>query len=267
MLHAAENFAVADGAPVYGQHHGYLYDVQEERNRRDIEMVMLARPPEPPTPLKDVLFNEKLSKEFQQQYQYKFGVTQAEQVLNSPTRAEEYQVSTGERTGSKTGTAQEYRDEQRKFGEYMTRRLTEYHVDNWAKNDPDFKGVYQAKERFSNLNMQFDKGYKLKWKYNFAGPNMEVSLDNPYDVEFKVRVEMSGILSSPNETIYSVGYPITERISVAARVKEQDGIYQLVGTRRINKNMSTSLTGSTDRRAVGTNVQQDLVLIGLSWND
>ena len=250
------------GNPMFGSHYGYLQDVREERNRRDIEMVMLERPREPEKPLSEVIFNEKLSKEFQQQYQYKFGATQAEQVLNTPSRSEDYTFYSGESV-----TVEEYQHEQRRFGEYMSRRLMEYHVDNWAKNDPDFKAVYQAKERFSNLNMQVKKGYKIKWKYNLSGPNMEVTVDNPYEVECKVRVEMSGVISSPNETIYTLGYPLTDRIRVQARVKEQDGIYQLVGTRRVNSHVSTSITASTDRRREGAAVQQDLVLLGFTWNE
>ncbi len=249
-------------APVFGAHRGYLFEVQEERNRRDIEMVMLEKPKDPPKKLSEKIFNEKLSKEFQRQYSYKFGSTQAEQLLNTPSRAEEYTFYTGQNV-----TVQEYTAEQQRFGEYMVRRLTEYHVDNWAKNDRDFRAVYRAKERISNLDVQVRRGYKVKWKYNFAGPNMEVSVENPYEIEFKVRAEMNGVISSPAETIYTLGYPLTERISLATRFKEYDGLYQLVGTRRINRRLSTSLTLSTDQRKEGSTVQQNLTLVGLSWSD
>src|SRR5688500_8510932 len=70
-LASAEEGAEQSTAP-FGEHHGYLFDVQEERNKRDLEMVMLDKPKPAGKPLNEVIFNEKLSKEFQTQYQYRF---------------------------------------------------------------------------------------------------------------------------------------------------------------------------------------------------
>lgn len=96
VLLLANRAHARDEAPTYyGQHYGYTFDVKQEKDRHDVEMVML----EPPPPLETkptVIVNEKLSKEFQQQYQYKFGRTQTEQVLNSPSRQDSYTYYTGE---------------------------------------------------------------------------------------------------------------------------------------------------------------------------
>jgi hypothetical protein len=245
----------------FGVHRGYVSDVQEERNRRDIEMVMLDKPKEDEGEHKTVIVNEKLTKEFQQQYAYKFGQTGAEQILNIPSRTDEYTYYTGEAL-----TIKQYQKYQRDFAAYMGRRLTEYHVDNYAKNDRDFRAVYEFKDRVSNLNVNVAK-YKFKWKYNFAGPNMDLRLENPYDVDLRVRAEMNGIISTPEEVIYSLGYPINPRISVSALYRQMDGLYQLVGTRRMTKHISTSLTGSVDTLKQGPIVQQNLILVGLSWNE
>ncbi|NJL24070.1 MAG: hypothetical protein HC902_02060 [Calothrix sp. SM1_5_4] len=149
-------------------------------------------------------------------------------MINSPGRSDEYTYYTGRNIG-----ILEYQKYQRAFAEYMARRLTEYHVDHWAKNDPSFRPVYEFKDRVSNLDVRVKKGYNVKWKYNFAGPNMEVSVENPYDVEAKMRMEMTGIVSSPQEMIYTLGYPITNKVKLSGVVKTYDGIYQLVGTRRL----------------------------------
>jgi len=245
----------------FGEHHGYLFDVTGERNKRDIEMVMLEKPKDLGPPLTEVIFNEKLSKEFQAQYQYRFGQTTTEQAINNPTRSEGYTYYTGENL-----TIQRYQEEQQNFAEYMSRRLIEFHVDNWAKNDPDFRPVYEVKDRISNVNVDVAK-YKFKWKYNFAGPHMDLMVENPYDVEVKVRAEMSGVISSPTETIYSLGYQVTQRVRLQALHKQQDGLYQLIASRRMSKRISCSLTGSTDKRREGPTVQQDLILVGLSWSE
>lgn len=262
MLVGWQGWATIEDKPtVFGAHYGYVLDVDDEKNRLDVEMEMLEQPP-PVKTLNETIFTEKLSKEFQTQYSYRFGQTQSEQVLNTPGRDDEYTYRTGE-----TVTLQEYQKYQKKFAEYMGRRLVEFHVDQWAKNDPDFRPVYAAKDRVSNLSVQTKSGYKFRWKYNFSGPNMDFQLQNPHDLEVKVRVEMNGVMSSPSETIYTVGYPINHKVHILALCREQDGVYQLVGTRRLTKKMSTSLTGSVDTRTEGPTVKQNLVLVGLSWSD
>jgi hypothetical protein len=259
-------FAHADDEPAgpgaYGAHHGYLSDVKEERNRREIEMVMLARPKENTKPLSEVIFNQKLSKEFQTQYQSRFGQTQAEQVINTQARSDEYNYYTGQNV-----TIQEYQKRQKEFGEYMTRRLIEYHVDDWAKNDPQFRPVYAVKEKMSNLSVAVKKGYKFKWKYNFAGPNMELRLENPYDIETKVRLEMTGILSSPTETIYSLGIPVTNKVYASAIHRSTDQFSQLIFSRPLTRSISGWISGSWDASNAGLNIKQDIYMIGASWAD
>ncbi len=245
----------------FGAHYGYLFDVREERNKRDIEMVMLERPKDPP-PLQEVIFNEKLSKEFQQQYKYRFGESQAEQTLNTVGRQDDYTYFTG-----RTVTLKEYQNDQQAFAEYMTRRLTEYHVDNWAKNDPDMRPVYEIKDRVSNVNVELDNGYKFEWKYNFAGPSMEAKLKNPYDIEVKTRLEMTGIVSDPKEYIYQLGYQFTPRVHGAWIEKQVDGISQLVFSRRMTSHISASITALVDRSDAGLSSKQELYLVGLSWWD
>jgi len=258
-LHAMEDDE--DRPKVFGEHHGYVFDVVDERSKRDIEMVMLERQKESPPPLTERIFNEKLSKEFQSQYQYRFGQTTTEQALNNPSRSDGYTYYTGE-----TLTIQRYQEEQRHFATYMGRRLTEFHVDNYAKNDPDLKPVYEMKDKISNVNVNVQK-FKFKWKYNFAGPNMDVSIENPYGIEFRARAEMTGVVSSPNEMIYTLGYQLTPRIRVKALHNTWDGLTQLITTRQMTKSISCSLTGSQDTKPQGRAVQQDLILVGLAWSD
>lgn len=256
----------AEPIPVFGSHYGYTFDVAAEKNRRDVEMEMIEPLKDPPRPLREVLFNEKLSKEFQQQYQYRFGQTQAEQVINSPgynnTDSLGYMYYSG-----KNVTLQDYRMYQRQFAEYMGRRLTEYHVDNWAKSSPEFRPVYTLKDRVSNLNVTVKKGYNVKWRYNFAGPTMDFNIENPYEVDFKVRVEMKGVLSAPTEEIYSLAYPLSQKVRMSALYRRVDGLYQLVFTRPVTKSISASLTGSMDTLDAGPTVKQNLVLVGLAWSD
>lgn len=259
--------ALADerGEPeaTFGTRAGYLFDVQAEKDKRDLEMVLLEKPKPTGPPIRDVIFNQKLSREFQLQYEYRFGTTAAEQTINSVSR-DNFQT-----TGQNL-TIKEYREKQRAFGEYMGRRLTEYHVDNWAKSDPDIRPLYEVKDKISNVTVQTKSGYKLKFHYSFAGNSMDLRVDNPYKVETQVRVLMrSGQFSpeKPEETIYSLGYQMTKKVKVTSIYKQEDGVFEIVGTRPLSPRISTSLTGSFDGRREGPTVQQSLVLVGLSWRD
>jgi hypothetical protein len=248
----------------FGSRPGYTFDVKEEKDKHDVEMVLLDQPSPGKPPINQVIFDEKLSKEFTSQYEYRFGVTGAEQSLNSVTRDEGY-VSTGQNL-----TITEYRENQRKFGEYMGRRLAEYHIDNWAKSDPAIRPIYEVKDKISNLTVKTKSGYKFKWKYSFSGNFMDFNLENPYQIETKVTVQMNQSSFGPNkpeETIYTLGYPVTKKIKISTIYKEQDGVFQLVGTRQISPRLSTSITGSVDGRAAGPTVQQNLLLVGLSWRE
>lgn len=255
--------ALADDSreEVYGEHYGYLFEVQEERNKRDLEMVMLEQPKPPPKPLQEKIFDEKLSKEFQQQYQYRFGQSQAEQVLNSVTRSDGYTYYSGQNV-----TVAQYQLYQQQFAEYMGRRLVEYHVDNWVRNDPQLRPVYELKEKVSNVNVPLRKGYKFKWKYNFAGPNMEFKLENPYDVDVRMRYEMVGVVSTPTEVIYSLGYQLTRKVYMSLYHTQEDGVYQITFSRPLTRQWSTSITYSTDTNNSGATVNQELILLGFSWS-
>lgn len=258
VAHAGDS----EARTAYGARPGYLFNVQEEKNSRDVEMVMLDRPKDPPKPDHPPLVDDKLAKEFHQQYQYRFGETPQEQIINSPMRDDEYTYYNNSNV-----TMQDYHRYQQQFGEYMGRRLMEYHVDLWAKNSPTVRPMYELKDKISNVNMQVSKGYKIKWKYSFSGPFMEASLENPYDIVAKIQMQMTGIVSSPSELIYTFEYPFTPKWRLGALYKEWDGIYQLVVSRKINSHMSTSVTGSVDTRPEGPIVQQNLFLLGFAWNE
>lgn len=258
FAHAQEGKSPA----LFGSHYGYVFDVKEERNKRDIEMVMLEQPKEVPKPLREVIFNEKLSKEFQLQYAYRFGQSQAEQTLNTVGRSDDYTYFTG-----RSVTLKQYQKDQRDFAEYMARRLTEFHVDNWFKNDPDMRPVYELKDKVSNVSIKTKNGYKFDWKYNFAGPNMEAKVKNPYNIDFKVRMDMTGILSSPKELTYTVGYQFTPKVAASFVEKQYDGVSQLVVSRRLTDHLAASVTASVDSKDEGPAVKQQLYLIGFSWFD
>jgi hypothetical protein len=251
-----------EGPTIYGDRHGYTTDIGFERNSRSHEMVMLRKPDAGDKPLAEVIFDEKLSREFQQQYANKFGTTQAEQVINSPGRYDAYTYNTG-----RNATLQDYRRDQRKFGEYMARRLLEYHVDQYAKRDKGFRQVYEIKDRVSNVEVKSKNGWNVKWKYNISGPTMDFEVRNPYEIEMRARVEMNALISSPTEVIYRLGYQLTPRVRLSEMIKQIDGIFQTILSRRMTAHIGMSLSVSFDTSPLGPSIQQDTYLVGFSWSE
>jgi hypothetical protein len=247
-------------ADVVGARPGYVFDVEAERNRHD-EALVLIPPPPPERPLTQKLFDEKLTKDIREQYAYRFGQTAMEQTINAPTNREsEYYYS-----GDTTVTAQKYQEYQRSFGEYMYRRAIETQVDNYFKSQPGLKKVYEFKDRISNVNVQTQSGYKFKWAYNISGNSSTLEVENPYHIETKLRVQFKQLSTETEEETLSMSYKINELYTVSTYYKFYDGVYQLVGSRRITSSVSATLTGSTTTTESGPSVRQNIALIGISW--
>lgn len=247
--------AKVDGSTRYGAHPGYITDVQKEMHTIDVEVVLIDEPAE--VEKQREIFDKKLTKEFRQQFEYRFGATEMEQSMNSPGRFDDYYYYTG-----KTVSLREYQTEQRRFGEYMGRRLVEHHVDQWAKANPKLQPVYEMKDKMTNLKMEVKKGYKLDLRYSLSGNHMDFILNNPYDWDSRLRIESGGA-----ETIISIGGPVTKRWSVSGLTRFNDGIVQIIGTRRITSALSFSITGSTDSKEEGQLEKQDLILLGFIYNN
>ncbi|MAV90529.1 MAG: hypothetical protein CL676_03845, partial [Bdellovibrionaceae bacterium] len=189
---------------LYGSHPGYIADVEKEKFTIDTEVVLIEKPQALKTESREI-FDDRLTKEFRTQFEYRFGVTEMEQTLNSPGRSEEYLYSSG-----KIVSLHEYQQEQQAFGEYMARRLVEHHVDHWAKSTPQIRPVYELKDKMTKLDMEVKKGYKVKLKYSLSGGHMDFDLDNPLDMDARLRLEMGGgfLASRTEETVISLGGPV-----------------------------------------------------------
>lgn len=258
--------------PVIGSRPGYLSSVENERKLKEEEIVLI---PTPPPPSGGVLFGRpifdaRLTREFQAQYAVKFGVIEAERNLGSSN-----QFALFDYPGGKQETIEAHEKNQRKFGEFMFRRLLEHHVDQYAKSNPDIRPIYELKDRIANVNVQVRKDYKLKINYSYSGNYLDFNLENPYDVATKLHFEMGSGFgpSSVDRTILSLGHSLSKVTSVAA-YQEFDRVSTastLVGVRRLTKVLSSSISASintlVDRDEPVTSQRHDIYLVGLTWTE
>ena len=261
----AEMVALLGGRP------GYLDSVAKEREQRDVEMVLIAAPPSAGEAmvLGRPLVDPKLTREFQNQYDIKFGRTDVERNLSYSNRFTFYDYP-----GGKQETLEVHEQRQRDFANFMFRRLTEHHVDQWAKSNPDVRPVYELKDRISNVNVTVRQGYKLRFKYSYSGNYLDVKLENPYDIQTKVSFQMKSGFGPSNveRTIYSVTYPISKITSVSAfQEVDRKSSTSLVYSRRLNKTLSGNVSAARgvpiDRDIWETSPRQNLILLGLSWTE
>ncbi len=231
---------------------GYLESVTAERTERTTEMVFLQKPPPPPGSKPFV--SDKLNREFELQYELKFGRTNEERNF-LPSRYEQYS------SGGIFVTYQEDQNRKRNFGNYVIRRVSEYHADNYFKGNENLRTVYEAKDKLSNVDVKVKGGYKAKFNYSISGNYLDLNVENPYKIETRVRMAFG------DQQIYSLGYQFTPTIKSSFEYQDWDGIVRLVTSKRLNNHFTTSITTSKDNHVRGAAQQQDLYLFGVTWNE
>lgn len=243
--------SVSQAARSYAKSHGYISDVRAERAESGQDIAFVYPPPAERAPLRDRIFTEGLSREFRERYQQQFGYTEAEQAYFAPNRSTYYSDLYGFQ-----GTPEQNNDARRWFGEYMVRRLAEFHVDNYAKNDPQTRVVWEAKERISSLKVEVAT-FRFDARYSFAGNIMDIYSYSPYgDARVSLR-------AADSEVIVSLFRKLDPRSIVESHYYASDGVASVIGRRLINPLFSTSLTASTFVQPRGRSIRESLYLASL----
>lgn len=261
---ACPAFGTQGSSRIWGQRPGYLDSVEQERRSRQVELTVVSAPSEDRDPLRERIFNDRLSREFQAQYEQRFGRTQAERQLFTPNRFAEYEYSS-----ILSVSFVEDQENKQRFGEYMMRRLVEYHVDDYAKSNPSVRPVYELKDRIANVDMEVRPNYKFRFRYSYSGNYVDVFFENPLGVDTRLSLMMDPGSFGPtqiNESILSLRYPLDRNITVSYHYKLEQGVWSLIGERRLSSSLSATLSGATYSEGTdGEDVRQNLVLLGLSW--
>ncbi len=240
----------------YNPHNGYIGEVENERTEVISELAMIEAPTPLGPPLQQQIFDEKLTKDFRERYEQKFGRTEAERVYNSPNRFTYYTDLYTFR-----GSPEEEDIEKRAYANYMVKKLAEYHLEKFMKSDPKTKSVWEAKERISQANVG-SGSFKVKARYDLVGGKADIEILNPI-VETKATLEMTG--PKINESIIVLRKPITKTISAESRYKNVEGILAIIGTKAFTPYLSANLTASTYTNHNPISTRESLYLAGLNY--
>lgn len=259
-------------------HAGYLSDVDSERSVVYQKLKVVAKPKQNTGPeLSERIFNARLKREFREKYREKFGRTSTENLINTPTPFTVYSGlaeadSEAANTATFRGNHLDLYKENQRFGSYMFRRLTEYHVDQYMRNRPVVQKVYQLKEKYSRVNLQFSKKVRLKVRYQIAENSLRMQLENPW-LKNQLVIEMDSAALGPSQIIestLSLFFPRVLGVDVQGHFKAYDQSYLLVGSRRLTASLTANLTGHWNRSLLigpleTDIVREDLILGGLNW--
>lgn len=252
-------FAVRD----YGPHYGYLATTEHERDTHFEEMtVFQAPPPLVQDTLNERLFNPKLTREFREQYEQKFGRTQAEQVITSPNRFSYFNDIYGFR-----GTPEELDAEKRRYGDFVLRRLLEYHVDNYAKESPRLRPAWEAKERVKEFKVEVGR-FRFDAQYSIAGNTFDLNMPNPYFPMMRLRLQMDPGAFGPapvNETTVSIGRPLGQTVFAEGHYAATDGILAFVVRKSFSSRLGGTISESTFVKDQGASIRESKYLAGLSY--
>lgn len=239
----------------YDSHPGYLATVDRERDTEPRDFVPIQPPPPLGPTLNQRLFNDKLVKEFRDRYEEKFGRTEAEQIYNSPNRFSYFNDFYGFR-----GTPQELNDEKRRYGEFVLRRLLEYHVDEYAKNEPKVRPLWETKERLKEVRVEV-ASFRVDVQYSIAGNTLDLKFQNPYTSMARVRMEMD----SGNEVTFSLGRNLTRTISAEMHYEVNDGLLSFIQRREIGPRLGISFSEQTTVTDSGETPRGSTYLAGLTF--
>jgi len=242
-------------------HPGYVDSVADEKNLRVVEIALVREPHLDGPPLRQLIFDPKLEHEFSQRYEEKFGRTESDRNLDTLNQFSESGYISGD------VSAKEEVEEQRLFGQFMVKRLTEFHVDTYMKSNPSARPLYEMKERVSKMSVQVNKGYKFNINYSYSGNYVDIKVDNPFEVYNNVKVEMDPEKLGPSdikETMLSLKYPVDKTIVVGSDLRLNEGFVNVYGSRQVSPHLTTSLSGSTYWSA--TPEQESRIIMGLTWH-
>ncbi len=246
-------------APVWAAtNDGYISNIEAERNERFYEVYLFIPNLRKEPSLQDMIFSP-LTKEFKEKYRLTFGEIDT--------------ASISSRTQSMGGinvnpVVVEQENQKRKlFAEYMTKRLLEYHVDQYMKTQPQMRPVMEVKQKIQNVKVEVTKQVRLNIQYNFAGNTADIILDNPY-CDSKFSLEMDPRAFGPTEVRESrawVSRNLTSSIRANSNIAVNDGIvYGDLTKTYSRRNLATTLGLSTPFKPGGTSVRETKTIFAFS---
>lgn len=240
---------------------GYTQDVKQEKSEAYIEIYLVTGQNHSwQTNWQKVIFTDELSREFSNRYREKFGEIDTESIVYQENN---FQLLEFGRPSTKTEEDNALR---REYAEYMMKRLSEFHVDNYFKTQPQMRHVYEAKEKLKNVQVQVTQETKINAQYSLAGNQLDLILENPH-LDSKLAIEMDPAAFGPAEILETrlwLGKNINKTTRVNSNFANKDGIAYLELAKMFRWNIGTSFGVSSFFRPAGVSERETRLSMGFS---
>lgn len=234
--------------PANAEREGYTSDVRFEKSQKFYEIYLSPPSQESKVDLHGFIFNAQLTEEFKVRYREKFGYIDKDS-MNMPTT----QFTSFDENRGRSAKIEADTRERRSFGEYMTRRLGEWHVDNYFKSDPTMREVYELKEKMSTMQVEVGQETRFDVHYSLADNSAEMVLKNPY-CDSKLRVEMDPGAFGPGRILENrlyLGKQVHRNHYILGHFIEKDGLMRLEWWNNMAFGMQTSFSLSAPFKGEG----------------
>jgi hypothetical protein len=242
--------------------YGYIQDISSEKNDSYHEIVIFPPQDSNKSGQNQTLFIPELSKEFKTKYIQKFGTVDTDSfVYRDPQYAE---MDDDNRRGYVTEQANI--TARQDFAEFMVKRLTEWHVDHFIKDNPQMRPVYEAKEKISNVKVTINKETKLDIQYSLSGNTLDLNFINPV-LDSRIISYMDPSAFGPASAIENkiwLGKQINPRSRINIIAAEMDGIVTGEYVHKFDVNMTTTVASSTWFKDGGTSPRETKTTINMS---
>jgi hypothetical protein len=252
-----------DSKQVLASSYGYTQKIKTERESKYEEITIFV-PQYVLTHenLNDKLFNFELSKEIKSKYILQFGTVDTDAFIYKDSRYAE--MSDDNRRGIVAEKASI--DAREAFAQYMVKRLTEFHLDRFIKEDPKMRHVYEVKEKISNVKVEINKETKFNLQYSLAGNTLDFNLTNPYlDSRYISYMNPSNFgPTSPIENRLLLGKQIYPQLRINLYAAEFDGIITGEIVRNFKYNVTGSFVSSTWFKTGGMSPRETRTAVNVS---
>ncbi|MCS6838606.1 MAG: hypothetical protein NZ480_07135 [Bdellovibrionaceae bacterium] len=181
----------------------YTKDPKKERKEQFVEILLLPPHQSQQTPLFEIWYRP-LAKEFKNRYQEIF----IPEIGRGELMAQEQHTAYNRKIFDQSQRRQQ-------FAEFMAKRLIEYHVDQYFRNDPSMRKVYEIKEQLQNVELKVSQEAKIHFHYSLTGNFLETIIQNPYFDELKVIRRFGGNNALlPGTTLNSTEVRVAKALSL-----------------------------------------------------
>lgn len=235
----------------------YLSNLSHEKKSEFQEIYILITPP-PFINWSHLIVTPELDSEFKNEYRTRFNGHWTNQSFYNPT-----DLFTANNPDVLSDA-----EEKREFAEYMLKRLTEWHVDNYVKSDPSMKVIYETKEKLQKIEVKVTQQTKVHLRYSLAGNTFDLLFENPYFKESRIVYKMDPKAFGPTpaqDTQIWLSKNLSKRNTIQLVLQEKEKGASLLMQQDWGFALSTYYGGEIYNETTEETPNLGVARVGLAW--